>query len=129
MATTERLALARETVVDAQRIACLPAEELKAFCAEKRGSPDIPAKTNGSRRRIGLRERAAEVERRLSAIEDYARSAGLFRPEETLEFRLSQFLARWRLGEALAPMERSGGPGRGKKIPAPRILLWRCLKG
>ena len=47
MATTERLALARETVVDAQRIACLPAEELEAFCAEKRGSPDIPTFSEG----------------------------------------------------------------------------------
>lgn len=55
-------------------------------------------------------DRAAEVERNLSLLEDYARAAGLFRPEETLEFRLSQFLARWRLGEALAPMER-GTPG------------------
>lgn len=60
-------------------------------------------------------DRAADVERELSELEDYARSAGLFRPEESLEFRLGRFLARWRLGEALAPMERGAGPGRGKK--------------
>jgi hypothetical protein len=62
-----------------------------------------------------LIDRAAEIERKLSMVEEIARRSGLFRPEETLEFRLSRFLARWRLGEALAPMERSGGPGRGKK--------------
>jgi hypothetical protein len=39
----------------------------------------------------------------------------MFRPQETLEFRLSQFLARWRLGEALTPTERWTGPGCGKK--------------
>jgi N6-adenosine-specific RNA methylase IME4 len=60
-------------------------------------------------------DRAADIERELSALEDYARRAGRFRPEETLEFRLSRFMARWRLGEALAPMERGTGPGRGKK--------------
>ena len=60
-------------------------------------------------------DRAAEIERTLSLLEDYARRAGLFRPEETLEFRLGRFVARWRLGEALVPMERGTGPGRGKK--------------
>jgi N6-adenosine-specific RNA methylase IME4 len=60
-------------------------------------------------------DRAAEVERNLSLLEDYARSAGLFRPEEELEFRLGRFIARWRLGEALASIERGAGPGRGKK--------------
>lgn len=60
-------------------------------------------------------DRAVNVERELGRLEEDARAAGLFRPEETLEMRLSRFLARWRLGEALAPMDRSGGPGRGKK--------------
>ena len=54
----------------------------------------------------------APGERKLSMREDYARRTGLFRP---LEMRLSRFLARWRLGEAFAPMERGAGPGRGKK--------------
>jgi hypothetical protein len=43
-------------------------------------------------------DQAADVERELSLLEYYARSAGLFRPEESLEFRLGRFLARWRLG-------------------------------
>jgi hypothetical protein len=62
-----------------------------------------------------LVDRAAEIERKLSMLEDIARRSGLFQPEETLEIRLNRFIARWRLGEALAPMERMGGPGRGKK--------------
>lgn len=73
-------------------------------------------------------ERAAEADRLSSMLEDYARSAGLFRPEESLEFRLLRFLARWRLGEALAPMERSAGPGRGKKDVSQETSFSALLK-
>jgi N6-adenosine-specific RNA methylase IME4 len=73
-------------------------------------------------------DRAAQVELELSMLEDVARRAGLFRPEETLEFRLTRFMARWRLGEALAPMDRSGGPGRGKKDSARPDSFMALLK-
>jgi hypothetical protein len=64
-----------------------------------------------------------------TVIDDCARSAGLFRPEESLEFRLLRFLARWRLGEALAPMERGTGPGRGKKDVSVETSFPALLEG
>jgi hypothetical protein len=60
-------------------------------------------------------ERLAAIERELDLIEQYARDTGLFRREETIEFRLGRFMSRWKLGEALARIERAAGPGRGKK--------------
>jgi N6-adenosine-specific RNA methylase IME4 len=60
-------------------------------------------------------ERVAEIDRELDLIEQYARDTGLFRPPEMLEFRIGRFVARWKLGEALAGIERAPGPGRGKK--------------
>jgi N6-adenosine-specific RNA methylase IME4 len=71
-------------------------------------------------------DRAAQVELELSMLEDVARRAGLFRPEETLEIRLGRFLARWRLGEALAPMER-GTPGPKGSVSAETQLGFRSL--
>jgi N6-adenosine-specific RNA methylase IME4 len=71
-------------------------------------------------------DRAAEVEKGLGRLEDYARSAGLFRPEESLEFRLGRFMARWRLGEALSPMER-GTPGPKSHVSRETQLTFRSL--
>jgi N6-adenosine-specific RNA methylase IME4 len=62
-------------------------------------------------------ERIAEIDRELDLIEQHARDTGLFRDHEMLEFRIGRLVARWRLGEALARVERAPGPGRGKKEP------------
>ena len=63
-----------------------------------------------------------EIERNLSLLEDYAHAAGLFRPEEQLEFRLGRFIARWRLGEALASIERRPKGGRRKTVSTEMVL-------
>jgi hypothetical protein len=38
----ERLKIDPDSAMNAQRIACLPPEELEAFCASKRESSDLP---------------------------------------------------------------------------------------
>jgi hypothetical protein len=74
-------------------------------------------------------ERLAAIERELDLIEQYARDTGLFRHEETIEFRLGRFMSRWKLGEALGRIELAAGPGRGKKdakaLASFRVVLER----
>jgi N6-adenosine-specific RNA methylase IME4 len=51
----------------------------------------------------------ADIDRDLDLIERYAREAGLLQPVELVEFRLGRFIARWKLGEALAKIVRAPG--------------------
>jgi N6-adenosine-specific RNA methylase IME4 len=60
-------------------------------------------------------EEAAENEALLGAMDDFARRSGLIGEPVQAEIWLTRFLNRWRLGEALAKIERGAGPGRGKK--------------
>lgn len=51
----------------------------------------------------------------LDAIEDLMHAAGLYAVDEMLPVNLDRMLARWKLGRALKKIDRTGGPGRGKK--------------
>ena len=70
-------------------------------------------------------ERVAAIENELDLLEQYARYTGLFRHPEMMEFRIGRFVSRWRLGAALAKVERGNSPGRGgyKDFPAGKSFL------
>ena len=57
-----------------------------------------------------------EIEAKLAAIESYMRDAGLYDTSEIRPVNETRMRARWKLGQALANVEREAGPGRGKKI-------------
>jgi hypothetical protein len=84
-----------------------------------RGKKDVNALTS-------FRALLEQIKVDKQAAVEAQRVACLFRPEETLEFRLKRFLARWRLGEALAPMER-GTPGPKSYVSRETQLSFRSL--
>jgi N6-adenosine-specific RNA methylase IME4 len=49
------------------------------------------------------------------AIEDLMHAAGLYKPQQIMPVNHDRMYARWKLGQALAKVERGHGPGRGKK--------------
>ena len=56
-----------------------------------------------------------EIEAKLESVEHYMRKAGLYKTDEIRPVNEARMRARWRLGQLLAEIERSAGPGRGKK--------------
>ena len=102
------------------------AETSRVFMESWSSSPeaDLEGKDNALRKLEALTgqltaplpiDRAAVVEHDLSLLEDYARSAGLFRPEEHLELRLARSRSLASRRGAGADRARTG-PGRGKKV-------------
>lgn len=69
-----------------------------------------------------------DLEAKLSSIESYMKKTGLYRTEEIREVNEAKMRARWRLGQLLSEIERSAGPGRGKKIGSPSQSFTGQLK-
>lgn len=56
-----------------------------------------------------------QVDAGLEAIETYMAESGMFEIESIMPVNHARMTARWKLGQALAKVERSAGPGRGRK--------------
>jgi hypothetical protein len=57
-----------------------------------------------------------EINAKLDAFEQYMHDCGLYSIEDMRPINETRMLARWKLGRALAMVERAAGPGRGKKV-------------
>jgi hypothetical protein len=56
------------------------------------------------------------IESKLDAAERLMRDSGLFTDDEIRPINETRMRARWKLGRALADVDRGHGPGRGKKM-------------
>src|ERR1700757_1575933 len=57
-----------------------------------------------------------EINAKADAFEQYMHDCGLYSIEDMRPINETRMLARWKLGRALAQVERGAGPGRGKKV-------------
>src|SRR5258706_4431709 len=57
-----------------------------------------------------------EISAKLDAFEQYMHDCGLYSVEDMRPINELRMKARWKLGAALAVVERGTGPGRGKKV-------------
>jgi len=60
-------------------------------------------------------EEIIQIEAKLDAVEQWMHDTGLYDTEEIRPINETRMWARWKLGQALAGMERGKGPGRGKR--------------
>ena len=57
-----------------------------------------------------------EINAKLDAFEQYMHDCGLYSVEDMRPINETRMAARWKLGKALAAVERGNGPGRGQKM-------------
>ena len=73
----------------------------------------------GIQRALALATDPAEIKQinaQADAFEQYMHDCGLYSIEDMRPINELRMAARWKLGRALAQVERGAGPGRGKKV-------------